>query len=154
MFSAARAGTWWPLSAALGAAATAWIWRCVAQRAPALVWLGVAALVVAYAIALTSDVPVVDVWAAGYGAVLLLLAELAHAAAGAPALEPADSATRGRYLRAVALATLAGFGVAMLLLAAASAGGSGGAEVTALGGAAAAAVLALLAAAARRAVES
>jgi hypothetical protein len=150
VFCAARSATWWPLSGALGLAGTAWIARCIQRRAATLLWLGVAALALAYAVALVSDVAPVDVWAAAYGAALLLIAELAHAAAGAPDLDVADPASRGRYAAAVAMAVLGGFGAGMLLLAAASAGGSGGAEVTALGAACAAAALALLAAAARR----
>jgi hypothetical protein len=150
VFCAARASTWWPLSAALGVAAMAWIVRCAQRRAPALLWLGVAALGLAYATALVSAIDPVDVWAAAYAALLLLVAELGHAAAGTPDMEVSDPATRGRYMRAVAAAVVGGFGVAELLLAAAGAGGSGGAEVTALGVACAAAALALLAATARR----
>jgi hypothetical protein len=150
VFCAARASTWWPLSAALGVAGTVWIARCARRRVPALLWLGVAALGLAYATALVSDVEPVDGWAALYAALLLLVAELGHAAAATPDLDIADPATSGRYLRALAVAVIGGFGVAELLLAAAGAGGSGGAEVTALGVASATAALALLAAAARR----
>lgn len=124
--------------------------RCARTRDASWAWCGVAALGVAYAVALVAKVDGVDLWAAPFAALLLLTAELAHAAAGTPDMEPADPATRGRYLRAVAVAVLAGFGAAALMVAAAGSGGSGGAEVTALGVACAAAALALLAAAARR----
>ncbi len=152
MFCAARAQAWWPLAAALGVAGTAWLLRCALRRQPGPLWLGVAALGVAYAVALAAGVDPVDPWAALYAALLLLTAELAHAAAGLPDLDPgvADAASRGRYLAALAAAVAAGFGVAELMLAAAESGGTGGAEVTALGTAAAAAALALLATTARR----
>ena len=124
-----------------------WLSRCTVR----LAWVGVAAVAGAYAVALVGNVDPVDPWAAAVAALLLLTAELGHAAAGVPRLDAGDAASRGRYAAAVASATLGGAGVAALLLAAAAAGGSGGAEVTALGGACAAAVLALLATTARRA---
>jgi len=125
--------------------------RCAARRQADPVWLGIAGLGAAYTVALLGNVDATDAWAAAYGALLLLTAELAHAAAGAPDLGVADAATRGRYWRAVAVALLGGFGAAELLLAAASSGGRAGAEATALGMPCAAAALALLAVTARRA---
>ena len=145
MLCALRAGTWWPLSGALGITGMLWIARG-ASRA----WLGVAALATAYAVALAGNIESLDLWAAPFAALLLLTAELAYAAAGEPDMASADAATRGRYLRTVVAAVLAGFGAAALMLAAASSGGSGGAEVTALGIASAAAALAVLATTARR----
>jgi len=153
VFCAARSDVWWPLSGALGLAATAWLVRCMRRGDVSRLWPGIAALAVAYAVSLEAAVSAVDTWAAVYAALLLLVTEAAHAAAGAPDLGVADPATRGRYAAAVGVALPAGFGVAELMLAAAGSGGTGGAEVTALGAACAAAALALLAATARRVVE-
>lgn len=152
MLSAARAGTWWPLSALLGVLGAAWITVCAVRlRDARLTWLGIAALAAAYAVALASDVEPVDAWTAAVAALLLLTAELSHAAAGTPHLDRRDDpAILGRYARSVVAALLGATGIAALLLAAASQGGSGGAEVTALGAACAAAALALVAATAGR----
>lgn len=151
VLGAARAGAWWPASAAAGAAGTAWIARCGVRRDATTVWPAVAAVGAAYVVALLAGVDAVDTWAAGYAALLLLVAELAHAAAGVPEPGIADAASRVRYSRVAVAATLGGFGAAELLVAASSSGGSGGAQVTALGVAAAAGALGVLAAAARRA---
>lgn len=152
MLGAVRAGAWWPVSAAAGVAGTVWIARCGLRRDAASVWPGVAAVGAAYVVALLANVDAVDTWAAGYAALLLLVAELAHAAAGMPEMRSADAASRVRYSRVVLAAMLGGFGAAELMVAASSSGGSGGAQVTALGVAAAAAALGVLAAGARRAV--
>jgi hypothetical protein len=138
------------VSALLGVFGAAWVARCAVRRDAARARLGVLGLGAAYAVALAGNLDPVDLWAAGYGALLLLVAEAAHAAAGLPDLGAADAATRGRYSQAVAAAVLGGFGVGELLVAVAGSGGSGGAEITALGVAAAAAALAVLALAARR----
>jgi len=148
---AARSDVWWPLSGGLGLAAVAWLVRCTWRRDVAWLSAGIGGLAVAYAVSLVAAVNAVDAWAAVYAALLLLVTESAHAAAGAPDQGFADPATRGRYALAAGVAVLAGFGVAALMLAAAGSGGAGGAEVTALGAASAAAALALLAATARRA---
>jgi hypothetical protein len=148
--SALRAGAWWPLSAGLGAAGMAWLTRCALRRdASAPLWPGIAGLGAAYTAALLGNVGATDAQAALYAVVLLLAAELAHAATGTPDLGRADRASRVRYSRTLAATLLAGFGLSELLLAAAGSGGSGGAQVTALGVAAAAAALGLLTVAAR-----
>lgn len=134
----------------IGGSGAAWLARCGLRDDAARVWLGVVALGAAYAVALLGGIDPVDGWAAVYGALLLVVAELAYAAAGLPDLGVADSATRGRYSQVAAAAVLAGLGLAALLVAAAGSGGSGGAEISALGVAAAAGALGLLALAARR----
>jgi peptidoglycan/LPS O-acetylase OafA/YrhL len=131
----------------LGCAVMGW---CMRRRAPRWITAGPALLGVAWVVALLAGVPPVDPWTAVDAVLLLLAGECAHAAAGLPRLDVADRASTGRYVRAVAAAALAGFGVAALLLVAAASGGSGGAEVTAVGVACAAAALGLLAAGARR----
>jgi hypothetical protein len=151
VFSAARAGQFWPIAAATGLAGVAWTAVCARRRRSGHAWLGAAALVAAYTVSLLGGVDAVDAWAAGYAALVLLVGEAGHAAAGAPDLEIAEAAVLRHHARTLAVAVLAGFGVAELLLAAAGAGGRGGPEATALGVAAAAAALAVLAVAGRRA---
>jgi hypothetical protein len=133
----------------LGAVAAGWMLRCIALSRRDQTWLALFPLGGAYAVMLAAGAPPVDPWAAGYGALLFAGIETAQAAAASTAGHR-DPAISVRYWRAVAVATLGGFGAGELLLAAAGSGGSGGPEVTALGVAAASAALALLAATARQ----